>query len=218
MHVTTVPAVDAQGLPPGATKAVISSPELVKAIFVAEVGADGDVFQTPDGHYYALKVNGITPPKVQALSAVHDVALAAWMRTERAKALAQKADAIAVQANKDGKLSGGAIQSSGRITRTTTNQVFTRALIKALFDKPAGVAVTGAIAHGEGYVIARTTGVSHPKFTPNDENIHSFGQQMSQQMAGDATDAFGNAEKIRQGTTVNQKLFDSATGAGNDNT
>jgi hypothetical protein len=129
--------------------------------------------------------------------------------------MAEKANAIAAQSNKDGKLSGGAIQSSGRLNRTTVNQVFSRALINALFDKPAGVAVTGPIASGEGYVVARTTGVTHPKFSPNDPNIRSFAQQLGQQIVTDMTDALGNAEKIRQGTTVNQKLFDSAVGGGN---
>jgi peptidyl-prolyl cis-trans isomerase D len=215
MHVTTVPAVDQQGLPPGGTKGVISSPELIRAIFAADVGADGDVFQTPDGHYYALKVNGVTPPKVQAVSAVHDVAVTAWTHAERAKALAQKANELAAQANKDGKLSGGAIQSSGRLNRTTVNQVFSRALIDTVFSKPAGVAVVGPIARGEGYIVARTTAVSHPKFAPNDPNIRNFGQQLSQQIVSDLNDAFGNAEKICQGVKVNQKLFEAAIGNGN---
>ena len=78
MHFAKIAAVDAQGLAPDGTKTVAATvdPEFLAQIFKAEVGDEGDPFPTADGHYYALKVDGVTPPKLKALDAVRAEALA----------------------------------------------------------------------------------------------------------------------------------------------
>ena len=70
-----IPAVDAQGLAPDGSKvAAVADPELLAAIFKAEIGEDAN--QTSDGGDFAIKVSGETPPKAKPLDAVRAPATA----------------------------------------------------------------------------------------------------------------------------------------------
>jgi len=212
MRVVNVSAVDANGMTPEGTKAEVpAGADFMKSVFTAEIGLDGDVFQAPDGHWYALKVSGSTPPKLKSLDIIRADAIAAWTKDTRAKTLAAKAKALAEQANREGRLSG-AVQTSGRLARDTKNDTFSAELIAAIFAKPAGVAVSGPLGKGEGYVVARTTGISHGKFTQNDQNFRAIGRALSQQVAGDITESLAAAEKARQKSSIDQKLLDQAAG------
>ncbi len=218
MHVVIVPVVDSHGNAPDGSKANVGGPEFLQHVFASEIGEDGDAFQTQDGHLYAVKIAGSVPPRLKSLDTVRAAALETWMRDARAKAFRQKADALAAQANKDGSLAGVAsalgttVQTSGRIERNATTGVFSAALVKALFLKPAGVAVIGPAGKGEGYVIARTSGVSHPHPSATDQTYRSIGLVLSRQIASDLSSSLANAEKTRQGVDMNRKLFDQAVG------
>jgi peptidyl-prolyl cis-trans isomerase D len=212
MRVVQVPAVDANGLAPDGQKANVPGGDFLKAAFAAEVGVDGDAFQTADGHNYAIKVSGVTPPKLKTLDVVRADATAAWMREARATALSKKAEAIAAAATSAHALTGN-VQKSGRLTRQTTSDIFSAKLLTAIFSKPAGAVVTGPLAKGEGYIVARITGVSHPQVVSSDQTFRSVGQALSRQISSDIADSFAAAEGTRQGKTINQKLLDQAVGA-----
>jgi peptidyl-prolyl cis-trans isomerase D len=211
MRVIKVAEVDAKGFDANGAKVDVPAGDFLKAVFTADTGTDGDAFQTADGHWYAVRVNGSTPPKLKPLDAVRADAVASWTAEQQTKALAQKAEAMAAEANRDHKLTG-AVQTSGRLTRDTKNDIFSGKLVTALFATPAGVAVTGPLGKGEGYVVARTTGVAHEKVTPGSPGYQQVGRALSSQIASDVSESLANAEKTRQGSTVNQKLLDSTVG------
>ena len=72
------------------------------AAFKAEVGEDSDPFPAKSGAYYAVKVNGVTPPKLKPLDQVRADALAAWTAEEKRQGCwPTKAAALAAQAQKD---------------------------------------------------------------------------------------------------------------------
>lgn len=211
MHVVKIPAMDANGVTPEGTKADIpAAPEFLKAVASADVGVDADPVQTPDNHLFAVKVTGVTPPKLKSLDIVRDAALAAWISDARAKALAAKANEIAAEANRTKTLPGA--QESGRLSRDTKNDTFSPKLVELLFSKPAGVAVTGPLGKGEGYVVARTVGISHTKVQPNDPALRAVGQAVSRQIGTDMSQSMAAAEKARQGSQVDRKLLDQAIG------
>ena len=63
--------VDAKGLAPDGTKAdVPADPEFLPQVFKAEVGEEGDPFQTKSGNVYVIRVDGVTPPKLKPLDQV----------------------------------------------------------------------------------------------------------------------------------------------------
>jgi peptidyl-prolyl cis-trans isomerase D len=211
MRVVKIPAVDSHGFTPDGTKADIpTQPEFLKAVASADVGIDGDPVQTQDGHLFAIKVTGITPPKLKSMDMIHDSALAAWMKDAQAKALARKANEIAAQANRDGKLPGA--QPGGRLARDTKSDVFSPQLIALIFSKPSGVAVAGPLGKGGNYLVARITGVAHAKVQPNDPSLRGIGRVISQQIGSDMSGSLAAAENTRQGAQVNQKMLDQAVG------
>jgi peptidyl-prolyl cis-trans isomerase D len=218
MHFTRVAAVDAQGFgPDGAKVGATSNPELLAAIFKAEIGDDGDPFPTQDGHYFAIKVDGLTPPKVKPLDAVRAAATASWTTEQRAIQLDAKATALTARANADHSLSGVAallgapLQTSPALNRGTNSGLFDTGLVKSLYDAPAGGTVYGKSANGS-IVIARVSGISHPVPPNADLNYVRGVRQLSGEIAGDNTVSLAKAEEAREGTTVNQKLIDSTVG------
>ncbi|HWX88688.1 MAG TPA: SurA N-terminal domain-containing protein [Rhizomicrobium sp.] len=102
MKVAHLSGVDITGLKPDGSKAdVPADPEFLPALFKGEVGEDTDPFPTKQGAYYAVHVNGVTPPKLKSLDQVRAQALADWTTQQRSLLLSAKAQALAIQAAKD---------------------------------------------------------------------------------------------------------------------
>jgi peptidyl-prolyl cis-trans isomerase D len=85
-------------------------------------------------------------------------------------------------------------------------------VVQRLFEAKPGVAVSGGQGLSGNYIIARVTGISHPKILPGSPGFADGVQQLSQNAAGDFTVALANAARMRQGVKVNQKLLDAAIG------
>ena len=221
MRVVHLGAVDSRGMTPQGTRADIpADPEFLTALFNAEVGDDTDPFTTKLGAYYAIHVNGVTPPKLKPMSEIHDAALAAWTGAERSKILAQKAKALAAQATKDKSLDaiaktlGVSVQHSQALSRQTNDPVFSAALVEELFNAPAGGTVSGQEGLSGDYVIARVSGIAHPPLNTADPGFAQGARQLSQTVAGDFSIALANAARARDGVSVNQQLVDSTIGSG----
>ena len=216
-----VSAVDAAGLKPDGTKADIpADPELLSGLFKADVGEDGDPFPTKAGNYVAVKVNGVTPPKLKPLDQVRNQALDAWSQEQKGKLLLAKAAQLTEQAQKDKSLDGiaktlgVAVQHSPALSRQSNDAIFSTALVQRLFDAKPGGIVSGPQGASGNFVIARVTGIAHPRLNPNDRGFAGGMAQLSSQMAGDFTNALANAARAHQGVKVNQKLLASLVGQG----
>jgi peptidyl-prolyl cis-trans isomerase D len=215
-----IAAVDRNGLGLDGQKVadLPSDPEFVTTAFTQEVGEDNDPFPAKSGAYYDIKVDGMTPAKLKPLDQVKADAVAAWTVNEKARQVATKAQALAAQAQKDGNLAGIAkelkvpVQQSPALSRDTGDTTFSAALISQLFEAAPGGVVEAAQGSGGNYIIAKVTGIAHPQ-TPNSAQIFAGGwEQLSQQAAGDFTLSLANAERQRQGVTVNQQLLQQAIG------
>ncbi len=220
MHSGRIAAVDRSGLGPDGQKLadLPPDPEFIATAFTQEVGEDNDPFPAKSGAYYDIKVDGTTPAKLKPLDQVKADALAAWTVDEKTKQVAVKAQALAAQAQKDGSLAGIAkelkipVQQSPALSRETSDTTFSAALISQLFEAPAGGVVEAAQGTGGNYIIAKVTGIAHPQ-TPNSAQIFAGGwEQLSQQTASDFTLSLANAERQRQGVTVNQQLLQQTIG------
>jgi peptidyl-prolyl cis-trans isomerase D len=220
MHSGRIAAVDRNGLAPDGQKVadLPSDPEFLAAAFTQEVGEDNDPFPAKSGASYAIKVDGVTPAKLKPIDQVKADALAAWTVQEKAKQVAVKAQALAAAAQKDGDLDAIAkelkvpVQHSPVLERSTADTIFSAALISNLFDAAPNGIVEGPQGSGGNYIIAKVTGISHPQ-TPAMAQIFAGGkEQLSQQGADDLILSMANAERQRQGVTVNQQLLQQAIG------
>jgi peptidyl-prolyl cis-trans isomerase D len=220
MKVSHLTAVDVTGLKPDGTKADYpADPEFLPALFKADVGEDTDPFPTKLGAYYAVHVNGVTPPKLKPLDQVRAQALADWTTEQRSRLLATKAQALAIQAAKDKSLDNIArdlkvtVQHSPALSRETNDTMFNTAVVTKLFNTPPGGVDFGPQGQSGNYVIARIAGITHPRLNPRDPQFQTGAARFSQSVAGDFSIAMANAARARQGVKVNQKLVQSVTGA-----
>lgn len=219
MHVGRVSAMDSTGLAADGSKtAAPSDPEFLSAVFAAEVGEDGDPFPTKAGAYYVLRVNGVTPPKLKTLEVARADAANAWTTTERNKLVAEKAKTLVAQAEKEKSLDGVAralkvaIQKSPSLARNTSDTMFAAPMVASLFSAAPDAIVSGPQGLSGNYIIARVTGIAHPRVNPADPGFVGGVRQLSSSVASDFAIAMANAVRARQGVKVNQQLVQSATG------
>lgn len=225
MRVGNVSAIDAKGYTPSGSKAQIpSDTELLAQIFKAEVGEDGDPFQSKSGTTYVLKVDGVRPPKLKSLSEVRTEATAAWQKEWIARQLEAKAKALAQQASARKNLKaiaasiGTAVQTNGPLRRPSPNQpasgVFSRALLEKIFSIPAGSAVYGTTSNGA-FAVVRVTGVLHPPaMVLSGPRLRQFALQVGRQAGQDISSATISASREKEGVTTNKPLVDRLTGEG----
>ena len=216
-----IAAVDAGGLKPDGTKAdVPADPEFLQALAKAEVGEDSDPFPAKSGAYMVVKVNGVTPPKLKPLDQVRAQALEAWTQEQKVKQVAQKTGELVAQAQKDNSLDGVAktlkvsVQHSPALNRQTNDTMFSAALVQRLFDAKPGSVVSAPQGESGNFIIARISGVVHPRLNAGDRGFAGGAAQLSSQVAGDFTNALANAARARQGVKVNQKLIAQITQSG----
>ncbi|MGA9794176.1 MAG: SurA N-terminal domain-containing protein [Rhizomicrobium sp.] len=224
MKVIHIPAVDDQGLMPDGTKAnVPTDPEVLQQIAKSDIGVEGDPFTTKDGVSYVLLVNGQTPPHLKPLDAVRAVATAAWQAQQQRTLLTEKAKALTADASKAGNLSGVAkalgatVQTSPALTRpagdTTLPPGFDVPLLLNIFAAPPGSVVYGPDAKGDGYVIAKVTGVFHPPLPTFDPRYARFQAAMNARAGNDVAEAFAKAAKAQQGVTLHPHAIAQAMGS-----
>ncbi|HEY4942022.1 MAG TPA: peptidyl-prolyl cis-trans isomerase [Rhizomicrobium sp.] len=215
---THIGAIDDKGLAPDGSKvAAAANAELMAAIVKAEIGEDGDPFPTQDGHYFAIRVDGVTPPKVKPLDAVRAEASASWIAEQRLAQLRAKAEKLAATAGAEHSLAsvaaaiGSPVLSSPALNRSSNEGVFNATVVHALFAAPAGGAIFNVTLDGS-YIVARVSGIVHP--APPDNNLSYLRgvNQLSGEIASDITVSLAKADELREGFSVNQKLIDTTIG------
>jgi peptidyl-prolyl cis-trans isomerase D len=224
MHTGHLAAVDMNGMAPDGSKTPLADhPEVLKQIFAAEVGEDGDPFNTPAGALYVVKVDGQVPPKLKPLDAVRADAIAQWTVGQRAKLLADKAQALAAEATKTHSLAaavavaGTPAVNSGMLHRplgaTPENPALPIPFVGQLFEVPGGSAVAGPGKDGS-YIVALVTGVGHPPISTASIEFLQGAKQLGDQAGQDFTPLFARAARTKQGVTINQPNVDRLTGQG----
>jgi len=219
MRTGHVASMDENGLAPDGSKAAApDDPTFLAQVFKAEAGEDGDPFQGKSGNYYVVSVNAVVPPKLKPLDAVRAQALAEWTGKQRAILLQKKAAELTAQVNKEKSIEGAAkaigakVQASPRLTHNTNDATFSSELVNALFAAAPGAAVYGPLGKGEGFIVARVTGIYHP-LPPTDNPQYIQGVRLiSQSVASDVAASFANDARDRQGVKINTKLLATVVG------
>jgi peptidyl-prolyl cis-trans isomerase D len=224
MKVVHIPAVDQNGLAPDGTKVNLpADPEVIQQIFKSDIGVEGDPFTTKDGRSYVLVVNGQTPPHLKTLDQVRAQATAAWQQEEHRKLLTRKAQELTADANRAPDLAGIAkqvgatVQTSPALARPDASAPpepgFSLPMLLEIFKAKPGTVVFGPNDKGDGYMIAKITGVIHPPMPVFDPRYGKFQQVMSARAGDDIADTFAVAAKKQQGVTLNPHNIAQAEGS-----
>ena len=225
MHTGHLAAVDANGLAPDGSKTVLADqPEVLKQIFAAEVGDDGDPFGTQAGALYVVKVDGQIPPKVKPLDAVRAQAIGEWTAAQRGKLLPAKAQALAAEATKSHSLdaavaaAGTPAVNSGVLHRpvnpTPENPALPSLFVNQLFSVPGGTAIAGPSGKDGSYIVALVTGVKHPPMSTASLEFIQGAKQLGAQGEQDFGVLLARDARAKQGVTINQANVDRVTGQG----
>ena len=213
-----IAAIDRNGLGPDGKPVGPAGDEFRAQVFAADIGEAGDPFESKDGHYFAIKVDGVVPPKLKPLDQVRADATAAWTAEQSAALLRAKAESLATDANRTQNLTAAAaavhasVQSSPALTRRTADDTFSADLVRAIFTAAPGAAVIGPLGKGDGLVIARVTGIAHPSLP---QGFERQGQQIvSQQFADDLVQSFETAARTKEHVTIHRDMADKVTGGG----
>jgi peptidyl-prolyl cis-trans isomerase D len=220
MRTGHAPAIDAQGLGPDGKK--VEAPddaEFRASIFRAEPGEDSDPVSSKDGKLiYVVGVTGSTPPKLRPLAEVRERALAAWTAQERAIRLKKLVEDLTARANKEGSLDGVAkavnapIQKSPAMQQEFSDDNFSPALVASLFKIGPNQSAYGPKGKGDGYVVARITGIAHPTIPDKSPEFVAISRQLAARIAPSLTDSYVAQLRDDQKVTTNKKMIDSVTG------
>lgn len=220
MHITRISAVDRNGLAPDGSKTNLpTAPEFQSQLARADVGEEGDPFTASDGHDYAIKINGITPSKLKPLDSVRTEVVKAWTNDQRQQLLARLASQLAQKAITDKSLAQVAaqlhakVQQSEALTHSTQSAVLSRALVAKIFSTQPGGTVFAPSADGNGYVLARVTGVAHPPMPTGDPMFQRFGAEIGQEAGNDMGLAMASAWRDKLGVKMNQPQIDRTFGS-----
>ena len=211
-------AIDKNGVAPDGNQpeGLPADSEFFTQVFAVEPNEDIDPFAAKSGENYAIKVNGVTPPKLKSLDQVRTAALAAWTADQREAALERKAAELAAKATADNSLAGIAkqmripVQQSPALSRNTSDTTFSAQLVAKIFTAAPGAVVQAQQGVGPNFIIARLTGIAHSATTGPD--FAGGRTQLSQAAASDISVSFANAARAREGVKVNQQMLQSALG------
>lgn len=221
LPVRTVAAVSREGLTPGGVRADIpDDPQFLEEVFNTEVGDDRDPFETTDAQYYALRVDGVTPPAVKPLAEVRAMARDAWIREERLKRIEAQAKELAERATAEGSFAGvarvlgRAPLTSEPLRRFMSTDTLSPQLVADLFASPQGEVIYGPVERLGTYVLARVVSVSHPDPATVAANYDATKRQIGFEIANDITASLAAAAREVEGVEINRQLLDRLTGAG----
>jgi peptidyl-prolyl cis-trans isomerase D len=176
--------------------------------------AEGDypeIDQLGDGGVFALRLNGITPPRPQPFDQVRDAVMAGWERAEQTRILLEEAETLASQ------LSTGAdfeslnliANSEAGLSRTAAPSGLPLGLLEQVFALKSGAA---AALPGEGSVFLIKLDEILPADLEGEDMqalIQIFGDQAANDVANDLFRALSTDIQTRAGISIDQQALNA---------
>jgi peptidyl-prolyl cis-trans isomerase D len=208
--------MDANGNTAAGTPAPIpGGPDLkaavVKAAFAATPHAPAQLITGPNGSYFALTIDAITPPAVQAFDQVQDKVLAAWTNDQLLRAAEQKAAMLLNAVNSGQTLdaaaaaAGDAVTMTPPVTRNAPANGVPAQLAQILFTLKPGQATM--LQTPDGFTVAQLLRVAQPGPADDQADYAEVQNAMAKAMQNDIAQSFVMALRNRDKITVDQKLF-----------
>jgi peptidyl-prolyl cis-trans isomerase D len=172
---------------------------LLKTVFQTAQGQTSGLEQVPNGSYYVVHVDSVTPPALKPLDAVKEQVKAAWTDEQRAAKVADQAKALADQVTADQPLAKLAaaqklqLQTTKPFIRTAPGNSagVPASVVAKLFDlKPGGVASAAA---PDGQYVAQLKEIKPIDPVADKDKVDALGQQLTQQIGDDMLSQFDQA-------------------------
>lgn len=183
---------------------------ILKAAFAAKPNAPAQLNNGPNGSYYALTVDAVTPPSPQPFEQVHAKVLAAWKASEISREAEVKASALLAAVNGGQSFdtaasnAGDAVTTTPPITRTASPNATTAQLQQILFSLKQGQATM--LQTKDGFEVAALTKIIHPDPAADSSDSAQVSQGLAKGLQNDLESSFIAALQDHDKVTIDQKL------------
>jgi peptidyl-prolyl cis-trans isomerase D len=195
---------------PEAGKAATAKPGdgWVASAFQLQQGETGSFQDDKAGGYYAVRLDGITPPTLRPLAEVRPQIVAGWTQEQQAAQIAKRVDELVAKARSGTLLTqiatdnGGKLDTTPPVTRDPTEKPSAagpRALTDALFklDKVGDVT---AVATDNGQIIARLSEIRPADPQAAGAKLAPITQELDSQLRADSLAQYRDG--LRQTTKI----------------
>jgi len=192
---------------PGGTK-------FLEVSFQTPMGEVSSLADTPDGGYFMVRVDGVTPPTLKSLTTVRNQAVRAWKAMRRdaeardqAERLKRRADGSSLA--EAAKFHGLKLQTSPMVARAPVDgkTLLPADAIPTLFGlKPGERAVAAA---GEGYAVVELKKIGKADPASNPKRMEELTRQVAAAMESELAGLFSADLRNRFPVTINRRAIDS---------
>ncbi len=208
--------LDAEGNAPDGTPAPIPGGDalkaaIIKAAFAAHVNDPAQLTNGPDGSYFALTVDSMTPPALQPYNQVKAKVLGAWSEAEiMREAEVHAADLLAAvdhgQTLDDAaSAAGDFVSMTPAFTRNAPASGITSKMVPILFSLKPGQATM--VQTDTGFTVAVLAKIVRPTPAQDPNDYAKVSQAMAKSLQNDVGESFLAGLQARDKVTINQKLF-----------
>ena len=208
--------VDAGGLTPDGTPAPIPGGDdlrntIIQAAFATAKGQSVQLQNGPNGSYYALNVQAITPPAVRPFEQAKAQVLSTWQVQQQAREAEVKAADLMHDVNTGTPFDQAAASAGLSVTQTPS---YTRqaqpqdqptGFVQILFSLKPGEATM--LSNQGGFVVADLSAIQHPTPQSDPSTYAALQQSLNKTTQDDLGDSFLQGLQAEEKVQINQKLF-----------
>jgi peptidyl-prolyl cis-trans isomerase D len=214
-----VPAIDRHGNGPDGKPAVDvgDAGKIALAAFAGSAGIEAEAAELPDGGYAWVNVLSLIPEKQKPFEEVAGEAKTALIAQERRKQLVALAGRLAERLNKGeditalAKETGGNLEKTPPLTRTTSAQGLTPNAVQQAFALPKGGATAAPTQDGSGRTILRVAEVIAAP-APTAEQTQQLKEELANELKGDVLGQYVEGLEARYGLSVNAEAVKQTLG------
>ena len=215
----TIDAVDAQGRDRAhkPVEGLAAGPQLLKAAFASDVGADTEMIPTSDGGDVWYEVAGVDPAHQLPLAEVKPRVEAGWRNEEIGRRLAAKGDAL-VKAIDGGKTLTAIAEENGKLPVSKATNIgrgggpqLPQLIAATFFSTIVGKA--GSVTDGEqGRIVFKVEAAHVPPIDPKDQDFAKLVGQVQIGFEDDVLAEYLARVQGEIGVRVNQQALQTALG------
>lgn len=212
---TAIPAVTSAGLTQTGQRAagLPTDDAILNTAFEYAQGDEIPMGELPDGAFYWVEVNTVTPARTRPLDEVRNEVIATWKEEEREATLLRLAADLAARVNGGETLQavtsefGRAPIETPELRRGMTNETFSRIAVNNLFSIQEGEATYGPVGFGNSVVLLQASEIVSGNSTDDDEAFTSFKDRIDQAISDDLMVQYVNAVRSDLGVDINQQAI-----------
>ena len=195
---------------------------VTQAAFAGSVGLEAEATDLADGGFAWVDVVSVTPEKQKPFEAVRDEVKAATVEAERLREISAAASKLVERLAGGATMealateTGGKLQSTPAVTRTTSPPGLPHNAVQQAFALPQGGATSALTTDGKSRIILRVASIT-PAAPPTAEQTANLKSELTRQFQSDVLAEYVAALQTRYGLTVNDAALKQALGtAGRD--